>query len=505
MVKSGKYIFLFALLTLVSMVIAVSRPDMASAELMEADAICVASRCTETPTKGRPLCATVVCRDSTNGFTTVGFCKTSTQCQGTSAQGLGGGSMNLGGQLGGIVGQLFSGVLQKLMGGSSGSGSGSEGGTGSTYTPPPPLPTCNIYSGVISSTDSSTTIRLSWSSTDATTAAISPGIGSVSPTDSRTIELTNTTTYVLSVTGAGGSNVCSTTVLGSGGDAGGSTNLTDLLNSFNGSTDTDTDTGTDTETETGTDTETETSVSTTLDQIFSTTNVTPATFTDTTTETDPVGLTSDVKSLQTTSAPFGTSGDIRIFEQGATIVAGMNDPNTNTQVVGFYGANSSSDFKSTGVVGQLCVSRPWATNILSKIITPSFFDSLCTWRGYQVGVSAPAQQAPAKNTAPAVTKPSTTVVTTTKTTATTTPVVPGKVDVWAVPAVVPLGARTSIFWNTQAVTNCIVSSPDGSFNQTTLSGGAATVPLSGATTFTISCIDSGGNPVTDFVTVNLAI
>ena len=72
------------------------------------------------------------------------------------------------------------------------------------------------------------------------------------------------------------------------------------------------------------------------------------------------------------------------------------------------------------------------------------------------------------------------------------------------PATVPLGARTTIFWNTENVTNCTETSPDGSFSQTSLSGGAATVPLTEATTFTISCLDSQQNPATDYVTVSIA-
>ncbi|MBI2025510.1 hypothetical protein HYT04_01845 [Candidatus Kaiserbacteria bacterium] len=73
------------------------------------------------------------------------------------------------------------------------------------------------------------------------------------------------------------------------------------------------------------------------------------------------------------------------------------------------------------------------------------------------------------------------------------------------PDKVPLGTRTSVFWNTKGVEQCSITSPDGSFNENSLSGGAATVPLSGPTTFTISCLTAAGTPVTDYVTVQLAI
>ncbi|MDP2649104.1 MAG: hypothetical protein Q8P19_04390, partial [bacterium] len=62
-----------------------------------------------------------------------------------------------------------------------------------------------------------------------------------------------------------------------------------------------------------------------------------------------------------------------------------------------------------------------------------------------------------------------------------------------------------IFWNAQGVTECTETSPDGSFNHTTLSGGAATVPLVRATTFTISCLVPDGSYVSSYVTVNISI
>jgi len=79
------------------------------------------------------------------------------------------------------------------------------------------------------------------------------------------------------------------------------------------------------------------------------------------------------------------------------------------------------------------------------------------------------------------------------------------VSIWAVPPSVPSGARASIYWNTQGVTQCSETSSDGSFIQITLSGGAATAPLTSATTtFTISCLAPDGSHVigNTFVTVN---
>jgi hypothetical protein len=191
----------------------------------------------------------------------------------------------------------------------------------------------------------------------------------------------------------------------------------------------------------------------------------------------------------------GASGDIALTQGGATVYGGTTDVQSNTTVAGFYGSDTFGNQQPTGIVSGLCRSRPWATNFLSVIIPPSFFDGLCTWRGYQVGTPPPAtptlQQTPVAHTTPKA--------------ATTTPVIPPKVTIWAVPAKVPLDTRTTIFWTSQGVTNCTETSPDGSFSQNSVSGGAATVPITGATTFSISCMTPEGTPVSDYVTVNLSI
>lgn len=205
--------------------------------------------------------------------------------------------------------------------------------------------------------------------------------------------------------------------------------------------------------------------------------------------------------------PDGARGDITTDQGGLTIVAGTRNAAGNTEVAGFFGASTGDASQSQGVVGRWCASRPWATNFLSKIVSPTFFDGLCTWRGYQVG-QAPAttNDAGASGTAPVTVlqqerKPATTNTPATKPATTTGPVAPGRAQIWAVPAQVSLGSRTSVFWTTENVTNCIETSPDGSFNQSSLSGGASTVPLTGPTTFSISCLDGAGNPVTNSVTV----
>jgi hypothetical protein len=194
----------------------------------------------------------------------------------------------------------------------------------------------------------------------------------------------------------------------------------------------------------------------------------------------------------------GISGDIKVLTSGGTILAGNVDTGGNTTVAGFYGSDTFGG-QPQGVVANLCQNRPWASNFLSYVIPPGFFDSLCALRGYTVGTTQPVQQSTVTITqTPA--KP----VQATSTTQVTSTVQP-KVDIWASPATVSLGARTSIFWTSQGVTNCTETSPDGNFSQTSLQGGASTAPITGATVYTISCLAPDGSHITDNVTVNLAI
>jgi len=212
----------------------------------------------------------------------------------------------------------------------------------------------------------------------------------------------------------------------------------------------------------------------------------------------------NLSGLGTSSAlQSGMTGNIFLQGNGVTVTANSVNAGNNSTVAGFYGSNTIGGQQPQGLAASLCQNRPWNGGLFGGLIPASFFDGLCTWQGYQVGTSTP-QTAPVvdvQQTAPApvAKQPSAT------TTATTTAAVPAKVQIWAVPPSVSLNTRTSIFWNATGVTSCTETSPDGSFNQSSVSGGAATVPLESATTFTISCLDTAGNPVTGFVTVNLSI
>lgn len=205
----------------------------------------------------------------------------------------------------------------------------------------------------------------------------------------------------------------------------------------------------------------------------------------------------------------GLRGDIQLIQTGGTVFAGTRDLSKNTEVSGFYGSYTFSN-QPEGVAARLCTNRPWAGGFLSYVIPETFFDSLCTSRGYQVGISSapPAPttvtvtQTPVQvikktstPTKPAVAKPA----------ATTTPASTSRARVWAVPAAVPLGSRTSVFWSAQGVTECKITSPDGNFSQSSLSGGASTAPITAPTTFTISCLTADGTPVTNYTTVTVSI
>lgn len=223
---------------------------------------------------------------------------------------------------------------------------------------------------------------------------------------------------------------------------------------------------------------------------------------------------------QERNATSSLSGDIRVSSSGATVIVENPDSQRNSVIAGFLGTNSDGhDTQPQGIVQGWCKNRPWASNFLSFIIPASFFDGLCTLRGYSIGQpSIGGISSTATTSRPAISLTQTSVTrrpvirpaTTTppRVAASSTPVytLPApQADIWAVPAAVPLGTRTTVYWNSKNVVSCLVSSPDGSFSHTSLSGGGATVPLSGATTFTISCDSADGQHATDFVTVRLSL
>lgn len=194
--------------------------------------------------------------------------------------------------------------------------------------------------------------------------------------------------------------------------------------------------------------------------------------------------------------PLEGNGDVRITATHVTIQAHYSNLAANIGAAGFFGASVSNQS-----LERMCLVQPWQNPIVT-IVPKSTFDSLCAGKGLRAGIVA-AAATPASAVKPAVTPKTTTPAKP----ATTTPYVAPAIDIWAVPTTISLGSRTSIYWISKGVSVCTVSSPDGSFRQEGLSNlfGASTVPLSGSTIFSLSCLTPDGVPVTDFVRVTVGI
>jgi len=188
------------------------------------------------------------------------------------------------------------------------------------------------------------------------------------------------------------------------------------------------------------------------------------------------------------------AGNIKLGNAGATIYANLKEG--ITEIAGFFGATTLNAGQSASLAGRMCANRPWAGGLLSKVIPTSFFDGLCRFGGYQVGLVTPSTGTPTAQ-----------VVSTPKKQAPPAQnrvnAIEPKVDVWAEPGTVRLGTRTYIFWTSEGVDSCKVEGPN--FSHNTLSGGASTVPITDATIYSIECNTPDGSKVTDSVTVNLKI
>lgn len=219
----------------------------------------------------------------------------------------------------------------------------------------------------------------------------------------------------------------------------------------------------------------------------STPTPTPANTPTTTVQVRPIGPGAASSSQL---KPQGFAGDVFELSAGATIVGSFREG--LSEVAGFFGAGSSG---SSSAAGRLCQSRPWTRGLLTSIIPSAFFDGLCKWSGYQVGSAQPVSGStyvpPPKKSAETVPAQASYAQTN------------GEVEIWAEPESVRLGTRTYIFWNSRNVVSCRAEGP--SFVQTTLSGGASTVPITGPSTFSIECTTASGATVKDAVTVQIAI
>jgi hypothetical protein len=237
--------------------------------------------------------------------------------------------------------------------------------------------------------------------------------------------------------------------------------------------------------------DTSSSTSSLFDDLNQPTGSTVSTFLNNATATASTG-TQQQAVVPTTSSQL--TGSIKVGEVGASVIANLREG--VAEVAGFFGGSTFGGNASQSVAGRLCANRPWSGSVISKIIPTSFFDTLCSKAGYQVGVSTPApiqQVAVPKKTTPVQAMPPKKPV----------DLGPVEIDIWAEPSSVRLGTRTYIFWRSEGVLDCTVRGPN--FTQNALAGGASTVPLSGATTYTLDCALPDGTTVSDSVTVQLAL
>lgn len=117
----------------------------------------------------------------------------------------------------------------------------------------------------------------------------------------------------------------------------------------------------------------------------------------TTTATTTAGIASTTTATTTGSNNTENTErtETRTTEAGVTFEAGVRDVSTNSEVAGFYGNTAATEGERTTLAGRLCTTRPWASGIIARIISPTFFDGLCNRFGYS---TEPVVAAPQQNT-----------------------------------------------------------------------------------------------------------
>ena len=87
----------------------------------------------------------------------------------------------------------------------SGRGSAAAAATAAARAPPPAQPTVTLASASRQPLQTGQSSTLTWSSTNATSLNLAPGIGTVAPQGSTTVTPTDSITYTITATGPGGS------------------------------------------------------------------------------------------------------------------------------------------------------------------------------------------------------------------------------------------------------------------------------------------------------------
>lgn len=269
---------------------------------------------------------------------------------------------------------------------------------------------------------------------------------------------------------------------------------------------------------------------------------------------------------QATDIQKGPPGSPPVRKPDGTIEIGVEEDSTG--VAGFYGDANDKNI-NLSMMGRICVSRPWSGGLLSKIIPEAFFDGLCKIGGYHIGAlpggkeavnatdlvnqaaqrSAMEEEPLAKkkgilckppvlrqgaqaiiefscgtgerllrtigfragiNDSRVAVRPQKDrtygiICSNAYEESCAIKVVNPRITLWAEPAAVRLGSRAIIRWDTKDVEGetCTVKGP--SFSETGSFGGASTVPISGPSTYTATCTALDGDPVTENLTVDLAL
>lgn len=211
----------------------------------------------------------------------------------------------------------------------------------------------------------------------------------------------------------------------------------------------------------------------------------------------PLQVSSSIVNGGAIRLPDGRVGTIVVTDKGVTIVASVRADTGDSAVAGFFGRSGKGGL-SLGA--RICASRPWSSGFISKIIPPSFFDGICSAVGNKAGVTA--AHTDRETTTPRSTERIVISQVNLPQASTTDPdTLNPQVNIWAQPPTVRLGARTNIYWTSTDVKTCAVTGP--SFSEGALLGGAATVPLSEDSLFTIRCVTAGGKMVTKSVRVSI--
>ncbi len=429
-----------------------------------------------------------------------GVCGSLGECKATTASGAGGGSMNVNPN---SVMQLLNSVMQlmgKLGQGQSGGGEGGAGGggaggagTGGAGTGGTGVPQGCIQYYQVSAPSSDPCAYYVPNVSNSINTNI--GTGNVSNSINTNLDAANVSKSINTDTGTdpgGTGSIDAISGIGGGatGNAGSSNPISNFINTISNSF----------------------GVGDTAVRDASSTGAGTGVSVGGATGSSSVRVTPSTSTSPTRPGSGGASGEIRVLPNGVTVIVNTQNTPGNSVVAGFLGTEATGGAQPQGIVATWCRTRPWATNFLSLLIPPTFFDNLCGIRGYRVGTS-PAGVPPAQGKVGSqVTLTQKKIPAQPAGATSTSPVYqpipqspPMRVDIWATPAAVPLGSRTTIFWTSKNAASCVEASPDGNFSHNTLSGGGATVPLAGPTTFTISCMAPDGTHATDYVTVNLTI